>query len=539
MGSFDCPLPNRPTDVWSGSFARFMSASGFQQLQFHPRDCFAPQSAVDKAADRVRLSLWLVTPLVTGAVIMAQELVAFRLFAPYFGYSICVWGSMICVVMLALAIGYAAGGWGADHSRTDLPLYVLILVSAAYQLGILFVHRPLLRYFRNEGDFAGTLFASLIIFAPSMTAMATAGPFVIRLLASSGRVGSAAGIVYAVSTLGGIAGIVGTSFVLIPRHGTQATLEVICVVSALTGVAGLARHKPCVLLTIGLMGVMLRYVPDATWSRNTLWVAESPYNLVRVVRNGKWLILRLNDEGSVHTIRDEVTGWTGHYYDDFALGPLLLPARNLLVLGMGGGGSIAATRVTAPTIDIDAVEIDEKVVEAAYRFFGMNRQDPKLHVHVADARPWLERGTGHYDLVHVDLYQGGPYIPFYLMTVEFFEAVRAHMSADGLLMMNLFDLSQKQELLASTVATLRRVFPAVIILSVGNGNRMLLAFATETSEATVRSRLRAFDGEAAIQQLAKRAQTQISNFKVPPGTPVFTDDLAPVEEITRRMLNGD
>jgi spermidine synthase len=246
----------------------------------------------------------------------------------------------------------------------------------------------------------------------------------------------------------------------------------------------------------------------------------------------------LNDERGVHTIRDDRTGWTGHYYDEFVLGPLLTPAKHLLVLGMGGGGSIAATKVTAPEVEVDAVEIDPKVVEAATHFFGVNPQDSKLHIYVADARPWLAANRNTYDLVHVDLYQGGPYIPFYLVTVEFFAAVRAHMSPDGMLMMNLFDTSSKQELLVPTVATLRRVFPSVVVLSAGYGNRMLLAFASETPQDSIRGRLEEFDGDAPVKRLAKIAAAQIADFQIPPGAGVFTDDFAPVEEITRRMLSG-
>jgi len=167
----------------------------------------------------------------------------------------------------------------------------------------------------------------------------------------------------------------------------------------------------------------------------------------------------------------------------------------------------------------------------------MNPLDVKLRVHVADTRPWLGRGEEKYDLVHVDLYQGGPYIPFYLVTVEFFEAVRAHMRPEGLLMMNLFDNSPKRELLVSTVATLKRVFPAVVVLSAGYGNRMLLAFAKETAEDSIRARLNRYEGDAAIKRIARQAEAQTAEFQVPEGTTVFTDDFAPVEEMTRRMLN--
>ncbi|MCA1635743.1 MAG: fused MFS/spermidine synthase [Acidobacteria bacterium] len=88
-------------------------------------------------ATRLTKTLWHVTPLVTGAVIMILELVAFRLYAPYFGYSIYVWGGMISVVMAALAAGYGVGGWLADRSQTDRPLYLAILLSAVYQLVVI------------------------------------------------------------------------------------------------------------------------------------------------------------------------------------------------------------------------------------------------------------------------------------------------------------------------------------------------------------------------------------------------------------------
>jgi predicted membrane-bound spermidine synthase len=503
-----------------------------------PRRVVDGVPAVSDKVRLIRLALWFITALFTGAIIMSQELVAFRLYAPYFGYSIYVWGSMISVVMAALALGYAVGGWSADRSQTDLPLYATILGSAFYQLGILFTVHWMLPILARKGDFTGTVLATLVVFAPPMTAMATACPFLIRLLAQSGHIGSVAGKIYALSTVGSIGGILSTSFFLVPRLGTQKTLEVICVVSALIAVAGLALRMRAALFAFGLIVAMLQVVPAASWSQGTIWAAESPYNLVRVVRSGERLILKLNDEGGIHTIRDERTGWTGQYYDDFALGPLMVPARRLLVLGVAGGGSIASTRATAPKIEIDAVEIDPKVLEAATRFFGMDPQDGLLHTHIADARPWLARNEGKYDVVHVDLYQGGPYIPFYLVTVEFFNAVRAHMTADGLLMMNLFDMSQDQELLLSTVATLKQVFPTVTVLPVGNRNRMLLAFSKVTPSSLIRTHLKSFDGNAVIKRLAKTAAARVSDLDVPPGTTVFTDDFSPVEEMTRRMLRG-
>ncbi|HWO02630.1 MAG TPA: fused MFS/spermidine synthase [Blastocatellia bacterium] len=377
--------------------------------------------------------------------------------------------------------------------------------------------------------------ATLIIFAPPMAALATVAPFVTRLLARAGHVGSTAGKVYALATVGGIAGILATSFFLVPRLGTRATLLTVGATCAVVGMAGMTATRRGALFAFAPVA-MLAFTPETAWPTSTVWVSESAYNLVRVVRSGGRLLLLLNDERSAHTIRDESGGWTGHYYDYFALGPLLVPARRLLVLGMGAGGSIASTRASAPDIEIDAVEIDQKVVEAGVRLFGLQPDQNLLRVHAADARPWLAQDRGHYEVIHIDLYQGGPYIPFYLVTVEFFQMVRAHMSDDGLLMMNVFDMSDNRELLFSSAATLRPIFPTVMVHSVGSGNHLLFAFARDRAADSLRSQLRNAEGSEVVRRLAREAASEFSDLVPPAGTPVFTDDHAPVEEITRRML---
>jgi spermidine synthase len=282
---------------------------------------------------------------------------------------------------------------------------------------------------------------------------------------------------------------------------------------------------------------LLWFVPQVFWSDDTIWTRESAYNLIRVVRQGDRTILMLNSRNSVHTVRDQATGWTGRYYDDFALGPLLVPARSALSLGMGGGGSIQAARLTAPDLEFDTVEIDPVVVDAAQRFFGF-LGDARLRIHVADARPWLMRSPDRFDLVQLDLYHGGPYVPFYLTTIEFFASIRGHMRDDSLLMMNLFDIGERQEISASTVATLRRVFPTVVVLPGGfSGNNIVFAFAHSRSLDTIRRRLANVQGDQPWQQLARKVATQIIEPKRVPGAVVFTDDRAPIEEMTRRMLS--
>ena len=482
-----------------------------------------------------RTAFWLVTAILTGGIIMGLELVAFRLYAPYFGYSIYVWGSMISVVMVALSAGYVLGGWVADRSRTDVALYSIILLSGAYQLVILFVYRTILRGLWQSGEFAGTTLATLVIFVVPMTTLAATSPYVIRLLARSGHIGLTAGRVYALSTAGSIAGVLGTSFYLVPRLGTHATLQILCGVSVLTGVSGLVARRRTAAIALLLLG-FLPFVPQWRLPAGTVWRTESVYNLVWVMRTGNLLWLVLNDPHYAHTRRDESTGWSGYYQDAFALGPLLVQDRHMLVLGMGAGGSIAAARRTAPELEIDAVEIDPKVVEAGKRFFAIRPDDPLLHIHVAYARPWLARQGRRYGLVQLDLYQGGPYVPFYLLTTEFFSLVRSRMADDGLLMMNVFDVSPDRPLLASTGATLKRVFPFLAVWARADGNHIVFAFCRERTILSIRAAMERASEASRLSELTGAAAAQVEAFAPRSDALVFTDDRAPVEEMTRQTL---
>ena len=468
---------------------------------------------------------------------MAMELTAFRLYAPYFGNSIYVWGSMISVVMVALASGYGLGGWIADRWPDDAVLFWIVLGSGIYQLLIVFVERAVLLKLWQMGDSTGPTLATVIIFGPPMTALAITSPFVIRLLVREGHVGITVGRVFALSTAGSIAGVLGTSFYLVPALGSRMTLQILCGASIVIGVGGLMTRRRSAVLLLTFAGLLF-VVPAPKAPATVIWSGESVYNRIQVVESHGFRILVLNDSRFFQTIEKVGSASSGFYLDGFALGPVIVPAKNLLVLGMGAGRSIKVTRAVAPEIDVNAVEIDPEVVRVAGEFFGLPKNDPRLHVHVADARPWLAAHEAKNDLVHVDLFQGGPYVPFYLTTVEFFRLVRARMTDGGMLIVNVYDAGRKHELLESMGATLKVVFPSVEKLAVEGGSHILFAFAEKRDVVETAARLKEGANSAPewVRDLAQKAAGEIVEFVPPEGAVVFTDDRAPIEEMTRRML---
>jgi hypothetical protein len=77
----------------------------------------------------------------------------------------------------------------------------------------------------------------------------------------------------------------------------------------------------------------------------------------------------------------------------------------------------------------------------------------------------------------------------------------------------------------------------VVVLPGGfSGNNIVFAFVHSRSLDTIRQRLVAVQGDQPWQQLARKAATQIIEPKPVPEAVVFTDDRAPIEEMTRRML---
>lgn len=86
------------------------------------------------AATPVSRLFLLATAMVTGAIVMALEILGSRLLAPVFGNSLFVWGALIGVILAAMSSGYAFGGWASDRYRVAAVLAWLLLGSGAWTL---------------------------------------------------------------------------------------------------------------------------------------------------------------------------------------------------------------------------------------------------------------------------------------------------------------------------------------------------------------------------------------------------------------------
>jgi hypothetical protein len=173
---------------------------------------------------------------------MGIELLGGRLLAPYFGSSIYVWGAIIAVFMLALSLGYLAGG-RASLSAVSLRRLVLILVAAAAAtLPVLLFGDALLEALsaRVADPRFGSLFAAGLLFFLPTCVSGMVSPYAVRLLvADRASAGHDAGKLYFVSTFGSAAGTLLTSFYLVLYLEVNQILLLLMSVSVAVGVLAL------------------------------------------------------------------------------------------------------------------------------------------------------------------------------------------------------------------------------------------------------------------------------------------------------------
>ncbi len=170
---------------------------------------------------------------------------------------------------------------------------------------------------------------------------------------------------------------------------------------------------------------------------------ESPYHYVRVVESGGIRRLQFRRSGqdfeeSAINLRNPLD-FPLHYYELMMAGFAHQPnPKRILFVGLGGGTLPRAIRHYYPTTQIDIIELDPVVVDAAKRFFGF-AEDERTKVYVRDARVQIRqlvREGRKYDMVFLDAFRGG-YIPYHLTTKEFLELVRSLLEPNGVVVSNL------------------------------------------------------------------------------------------------------
>lgn len=152
---------------------------------------------------------------VSGFTIMTIEMLGARILSPYFGGSLSVWGSIITIFMLALAMGYLIGGRLSTRSPSPKMYGAFFIAAGMSSIPVILFSDAIMEpiFLSIEDPRYGSLFASIFLFFIPTSILGMISPYSVRLMVKTHEhSGHMAGLLFFISTVGSAAGTLGTSF---------------------------------------------------------------------------------------------------------------------------------------------------------------------------------------------------------------------------------------------------------------------------------------------------------------------------------------
>jgi spermidine synthase len=272
------------------------------------------------------------------------------------------------------------------------------------------------------------------------------------------------------------------------------------------------------------------FAPDVIDSR------ESQYNDIQVIRRGEVVTLAFRYETRVYTesafnVRDPLQLRSAYMRAMMAGLFYAKDLRSILDIGFGTGRTAAYVHAFVPEARVTSVELDPDVIDLARRHFGV-RDDARFRVVARDGRMFLAETNERYDLVMIDAYRG-PFVPFHLLTREFYALAASRLAEGGALVQNVEPTTMLFDAAAKTIGA---VFPNVDAYRASR-NVVLVAYAgAERASATLAAaavaRQQAYGFRYDLRELlADRLRLAEEREALDPNAAVMTDDFAPVDAL--------
>jgi len=492
------------------------------------------------------------TEFFAGMSVMAVELGASRLLAPYFSSSQIVWTIIIGTIMIAMALGNVYGGKKADKNPDPDKLYLRLLVAAVWIALIPVVGKyvilgvsALLVFSVSSGFLIWAAFvACFVIFVFPLFLLGTVTPSLVKYTVESlDESGKVVGKLGAANTIGSIIGTFLPTFVTIPAVGTSLTFIIFAsILFLLSAVYFITKKAKLIRTGVTAAVLVLCFVfgssnSFAFWENDLVYEGESVYNYLQVKEDDRKIALSTNVLFGVQSVYMKNDTLTGMYYDYAMLAPYMSGVyqkenADVLILGMGTGTYATQCSLYFDNINVEGVEIDEKIIDLSREYFALSDDIP---VTAYDGRAYLEAVDKKYDVIMVDAYQDIT-IPFQMSSVEFFTSVRDHLKEGGVMVVNLNMRGGAEgninQYLSDTIAS---VFPCVYTVDVASStNRELFASENGDILSVMADNVDA-ERNAQLKNMMYKVASGLSAYEA--GDYIMTDDKAPVELLGMSVID--
>jgi spermidine synthase len=393
----------------------------------------------------------LLLAFLEGGLLMAAELIASRIMAPLFGSSVYVWGIVLSLTLLALSLGYFAGSALFGRIKNKLQFVLLCLTGIGFSLLIMpSIGQIQIRLCGMFSFHLALIASALLLLIPPVLLCGILSPTLVGLMHEqrNDHAAISAGRIYAVSTLGGVVLTLLTAYIFLPEWGIRFTCTAVGLLAVFIGALMLALYKSGnKMLLTGLMVAALltgfnQIKPRGKQSDlnfKTFRVSEGIMGQILVadfptMSEGKLASERhLFVNGIIQTsyIPDNPNLNNHAYFKGIESVLSRLPKESsVLILGLGGG--ILANYAQSLNLKVDAVELDQRIVDCARKYFGLH---PDVSVFTQDARGYIRTCSKKYACILIDLFRGEE-PPSYFFTTESFSRMKSLLAPNGIVLMN-------------------------------------------------------------------------------------------------------
>lgn len=471
-----------------------------------------------------------------GGIVMIYEIVGSRVVAPHFGTSIYVWTSLIGIILASLSAGYWLGGRMSDKNPSFKILSGIIMLAAVFILITAFMKGSILSLVSsNVNDMiARTLLAALLLFAPASIMLGMVSPYAVRLkIKAVSTSGKTVGNLYAISTVGSIAGTFLAGFVLIPLAGSTNMLFILamCLISIAASLYFSFNS------TLGLTGIILLVISLGGLYLNTAYTrdyieVDTRHNHVQIFDTEYWItgepikVMKVNDEYSsaIYPDSDELVY---EYLQFYRLAEHFKPGfRHSLIIGGAGYSYPMYYLQHYPEASIDVVEIDPALTELAREHFRM-KDDPRMRIFHEDGRTYLNKANEKYDIIFGDAYKSLIALPFQLASLEAVQLKYDLLNKDGIVIENIISSMEgpASEFLKAACKTYLEVFPQVFLFACHQPDDTELLQSISLVACKSAKKYEMINNDSMLNSMLGHKV----DIPIPPGTMVLTDDHAPVE----------
>jgi spermidine synthase len=485
-----------------------------------------------------------------GGFVMAFEIVASRIVAPYIGTSTYIWTSLIGVILASLSLGYHVGGRLADR-RPDARILALVVFGAGVLVAVTELTKEVVLSAISAAPIGIELravVASILLFAPASICLGCVTPYAIKLrMTELADTGKTVGGLYALSTIGSIVGTFTAGFILLPFVGSTRTLYLISAGLIATSMI-IFRLKFTTSTIAGVVIVVMSILGNEAGIyimrvENDLHDIDTEYSRVRVFktndpRTGNRIQALATDPYSIQSAMvldsdEPAFEYTRYYHLARYFAPNF---KNVLMIG-GAGYSVPKELLrTYPDIHLDVVEIDPRMTTIARDYFRL-RDDPRMNTIHEDGRTFLKNSASvRYDVIMMDAFGSLFTVPYQLTTQECVREISRDLTDDGVVIFNLGSAvsGPGSNFLQAELATYRSVFPEVFVYKVfpDRADEKLQNLVIVASKSLRPA------GALPDAEIARLLSHRYSD-PIEQSRPLLTDDLAPVEYYNAIALDLD